>query len=76
MNSNTHLEVQDDCPYEPQHDGRPAVHHIAGVYVDQFDLENGKCQYAITTQIIYKMAFCSLTLFPLRNSNAELQLLR
>ena len=37
-----YLEVEDDGPDETQDDGWPPVHHIAGIYVHQFDLKKKK----------------------------------
>ena len=34
-----YLEVEDDGPDEAHDDGWPSVHHVAGVDVDQLDLE-------------------------------------
>ena len=34
-----YLEVEDDGPDESEHHGGPPVHHVAGVDVDQLDLQ-------------------------------------
>ena len=42
-----YLEVEDDGPDEAHDDGWPSVHHVAGVNVDQLDLENERNYGAI-----------------------------
>jgi len=35
----SHVVLHDDRPHEAQDDGRPPVHDVRNVHVDQFDLE-------------------------------------
>lgn len=45
MTAQTHVVLENDCPYEAQDDGRLAIDDVRNVYVDQFNLRGSRRQW-------------------------------